>query len=116
MDEFVNPETDVLGNLITTINELEYAMYEYDGACCGMACNCYENNNSDLIEAYAELKKLGFQYCGECGELFAGKGFPIGTISNPNCGNCYGFVDGVYVLEIPASVDDAQESYYPDAF
>ena len=39
--------------------------------------------------------------CGECGADFVGAGFPIGSegcwISNPNCGNCYGYVNGVYV-------------------
>tara|TARA_R110000868_G_scaffold64658_5_gene194198 strand:- start:14 stop:400 length:387 start_codon:yes stop_codon:yes gene_type:complete len=107
---------NVLGELVTSINDLQWALENYDGACCGMACDCHQNNKSDLIEAYAELKKLGFQYCGECGELFAGKGFPIGTISNPNCGNCYGFVNGVYMGNIPASVDNAMEAEYPDAF
>lgn len=41
------------------------------------------------------------QECGECGAEFTGAGFPIGSegcwISNPNCGNCYGHVNGVYV-------------------
>ena len=40
------------------------------------------------------------QECGECGAEFSGAGFPIGSegcwISNPNCGNCYGYVNGVY--------------------
>jgi hypothetical protein len=40
------------------------------------------------------------QECGECGAEFTGAGFPIGSegcwISNPNCGNCYGRVDGVW--------------------
>ena len=37
------------------INELVWSLENYDGACCGMACNCYENNMSDLQEAMAEL-------------------------------------------------------------
>ena len=41
------------------------------------------------------------QACAECGSDFVGAGFPIGSegcwISNPNCGNCYGHVNGVYV-------------------
>ena len=37
--------------------------------------------------------------CCECGTEFVGAGFPIGTISSPNCGNCYGFVDGVFQEE-----------------
>lgn len=40
------------------------------------------------------------QVCAECGSEFTGAGFPIGSegcwISNPNCGNCYGFVNGVF--------------------
>lgn len=47
-----------------------------------------------------DIEKEPVQQCGECGALFIGAGFPIGSegcwISNPNCGNCYGFVDGVY--------------------
>lgn len=54
--------------------------------------------------------------CCECGTEFEGAGFPIGTISSPNCGNCYGFVDGVYMGDIPASVDDAQAEHYPEPF
>jgi len=34
--------------------------------------------------------------CGECGAEFVGKGFPIANISDPNCGQCYGHVNGVY--------------------
>jgi hypothetical protein len=43
---------------------------------------------------------LDMKACSECGANFLGAGFPIGRegcwISNPNCGNCYGYVDGVY--------------------
>lgn len=85
------PELNVLGYLVTSINELEWALENYDGACCGMACDCHQNNKSDLIEAYAELSKLGYAY-----------------------------IDGLLVatddVEVPACVTDAQESYYPDAF
>lgn len=45
-----------------------------------------------------EIARL-VQECSECGSEFVGAGFPIGRegcwISNPNCGNCYGYVDGV---------------------
>jgi hypothetical protein len=40
-------------------------MYFDDNAgrdCCGQACNCYDNNKSDLKEAYAELNELGLTY------------------------------------------------------
>ena len=47
-----------------------------------------------------EDELLEIQGCSECGANFVGAGFPIGRegcwISNPNCGNCYGYVDGVY--------------------
>jgi len=47
------------------------------------------------VQTYVQV-----QECGECGAEFSGAGFPIGSegcwISNPNCGNCYGYVNGVY--------------------
>ena len=47
------------------------------------------------VQTYVQV-----QECGECGAEFTGAGFPIGSegcwISNPNCGNCYGYVNGVY--------------------
>ena len=100
MNEFMNPEIDVLGNLISTIHNLEWALENYDGVCCGMACDCYQNNKSDLKEAYAELAK--FNYCYVDGELCE-----------------FTYIDGKMVVEkydIPASVDNAMEAYYPDAF
>jgi hypothetical protein len=39
-------------------------------------------------------------YCAECGQGFEGAGFPIGNLSSPNCGNCYGFVDGVHTEDM----------------
>ena len=84
-------ELNVPDYLVTCINELEWALENYDGACCGMACDCHQNNKSDLIETYAELSKLGYAY-----------------------------IDGLLVaiddVEVPACVSDAQESYYPDEF
>ena len=45
-----------------------------------------------------EIARL-VQECSECGGEFVGAGFPIGVegcwISAPNCGNCYGYVNGV---------------------
>lgn len=67
MNEFANREIDVLGNLISTIHNLEWALENYDGVCCGMACDCYQNNKSDLKEAHTELAK--FNYCYVDGEL-----------------------------------------------
>ena len=53
------------------------------------------------VQTYVQV-----QECGECGAEFSGAGFPIGSegcwISNPNCGNCYGYVNGVSI----ASSDD----------
>ena len=49
--------------------------------------------------------------CAECGAEFTGAGFPIGNedcwISNPNCGNCYGFVNGVYMGRISTTQEYA---------
>ena len=66
MSESINQEFEgsLLADLMETIRDLEWALENYDGACCGMACNCYDNNKSDLIEAYAELNKLGVTYDG----------------------------------------------------
>lgn len=139
MDEFMNPETDVLNDLITIIDNAECYFDEHYEVCCSLyGCNCYENHKSDMADAIAKLATLGFVYvddelceityvdgklvstkvnhCCECGSAYIGKGHPIGIISPNNCGNCYDFVNGVYMGDIPASVDNAQESYYPDAF
>jgi len=35
--------------------------------------------------------------CSECGSKFVGRGYPIVGISDPNCGQCYGHVNGVYI-------------------
>ena len=38
--------------------------------------------------------------CSECGGEFVGVGFPIANVSDPNCGNCYGYINGVYTPEL----------------
>ena len=48
-----------LQDLEEKINELQ--TYFEDNAfrdCCGQACNCYDNNMSDLQEALAELAEI----------------------------------------------------------
>ena len=52
-----------LNDMILVINELE--MYFEDNAgrdCCGQACDCYDNNRSDLTDAYTRLNAAGFMY------------------------------------------------------
>ena len=51
-----------LTNLTTTINDLEWALENYDGACCGMACDCHDNNKSDLLEAYARMADMNIVF------------------------------------------------------
>ena len=101
MDEFMNPETDVLNDLITIIDNAECYFDEHYEVCCSLyGCNCYENHKSDMADAIAKLATLGFVY-----------------VDDELCEITY--VDGKMVVEkydIPASVDNAQEAYYPDAF
>jgi hypothetical protein len=81
-----------LGDLVEVIDDaLSYIEDERANNCCGGACNCYDNHKFDMAQAYDELATLGYAY-----------------------------IDGLLVatddVEIPASVDNAQEGYYPDAF
>ena len=65
MDEFINPETDVLGDLVAVINNAESYFDERYEVCCSLyGCNCYENHKFDMAEAYKELTRLGFSYDG----------------------------------------------------
>lgn len=54
----------------------------------------------EIANPWHPLSNEQVQECGECGAEFNGAGFPIGSegcwISNANCGNCYGHVDGVW--------------------
>ena len=133
-------EMERIGDLITIIDNAECYFDEHYEVCCSLyGCNCYENHKSDMADAIAQLATLNFVYvddelceityvdgklvstkvnhCCECGLAYIGNGHPIGIINPDNCGNsCYNFVDGVYMGDIPASVDNAMEAEYPDAF
>ena len=81
----------VLEDLVAVINDAESYFDERYEVCCSLyGCNCYDNHKSDMADAIAKLTTLGFSYVDS--ELrYIGE-------------------------DIPASVDNAQESYYPDAF
>lgn len=54
------------------------------------------------IEEYRDWKEAvardgDILECSECGSEFVGRGYPIVGISDPNCGQCYGHVNGVYI-------------------
>ena len=81
---------DVLESLVAVINDAEsYIDDQRANDCCGGACDCYQNHKSDMADAIAKLATLDFAYVD--GELR-------------------------YIGDIPASVDDANEGYYPDEF
>lgn len=46
------------------------------------------------------ISSSGVRQCSECGGEFVGVGFPIANVSDPNCGNCYGYINGVYTPEL----------------
>lgn len=118
MNKSANAKIERLNDLLLTIQSAEMYFDNTDSDCCGHACDCYENNKTDLADAYEKLSAMNFvfvdgelyevtyvdgklvstkvRHCCECGSAYVGEGYPIGIISPNNCGNCYGFVDGVY--------------------
>lgn len=84
-------EMERIGDLLDIINNAESYFDERYEVCCSLyGCNCYDNHKSDMADAIAKLTTLGFAYVD--GELrYIGE-------------------------DIPASVDDANEGYYPDEF
>ena len=82
-----------LRSLVSEINRLGGELENNVGEpCCGMACNCYDNLIYDISLAQENLHRNGYHY--EYGD------------------NTF----GIWVGDIPASVDDANEGYYPDEF
>ena len=77
---------DSLEMLEEKINELVWSLENYDGVCCGMACNCYDNDKSDLQEAMAELDRRHMKM----------------EMNN----------DVPSWVEIPADVDNAADSFF----
>jgi len=84
---------EYLRALANEINRLQGELEDNSGEpCCGHACNCYENLISDISVAQEQLHRNGYHY--EYGD------------------NTF----GIWVGDIPDSVDNAQEAYYPDEF